>query len=240
MQKCGDTDIKCTRGAAAESSSAGCRLPYGKKVSLSLSSVCRISATVPLLQLQWQEKKEAQYMLPDLASVAAVCLADFCGVVGEGANGRLCYKVCISRLGSVRTVMPKHALNRLCRSCLTPVASGLSFTVVVWTTTVRYHLQVPPVWYHLLRHHWHANCLTQCALCSRSQLKLKQAHTCRNSVPTCRYALAGGNLVTWWLSNLPKMGHQRHTCCSLRQKPTSIACNFNIKRPLGCWLLGQL
>lgn len=59
--------------------------------------------------------------------------------------------------------MPKHVLNCLCRSCLMPVTSGFSVTVVVW--------------FHLRRHCWHANCLTHCALCSRSQLKLKQAHT---------------------------------------------------------------
>lgn len=57
---------KHKRGAAAESSSAGCRSPRGKKASLSLSSVFRISAIVPLLRQQWQEQKEGQHMLPDL------------------------------------------------------------------------------------------------------------------------------------------------------------------------------
>ncbi|KAL3143028.1 hypothetical protein ABBQ38_003307 [Trebouxia sp. C0009 RCD-2024] len=78
------------RGAAAESSRAGCRLPHGKKASLSLSSVFTISAIVPLLRQQWQEQKEGQHMLPDLrASAAAFCLADICGVIGQGASGRV-------------------------------------------------------------------------------------------------------------------------------------------------------
>ncbi len=77
-------------GAAAESSSAGGRLPRVKKASISLSSVFRISTIVPLLQQQWQEQKEGQHMLPDLgASAAAFCLADICGVVGKGASGRV-------------------------------------------------------------------------------------------------------------------------------------------------------
>ena len=60
----------------------------GKNVSLSLSSVFRISAAVPFLQQQWQEEKEGQYMLPDLrVSAAALCFADVCGVVGKGASG---------------------------------------------------------------------------------------------------------------------------------------------------------
>ena len=81
---------KRKRGAAAESSTAGCSLPRGKKASLSLRSVFRISAIVPLLQQQWQEQKEGQHMLPDLgASAAAFCLADICGVVGKGASGRV-------------------------------------------------------------------------------------------------------------------------------------------------------
>ena len=44
-----------------------------------------------------------------------------------------------------------------------------------------------------------------------------------------RHALAGGNKLFWRLSNLPKSGQQRHTCCSLRQKRTSIASNFSIE-----------
>lgn len=60
----------------------------GKNVSLCLSSVFRISAAVLLLQQQWQEEKEGQYMLPDLrVSAAALCFADVCGVVGKGASG---------------------------------------------------------------------------------------------------------------------------------------------------------
>lgn len=81
---------KRKRGAAAESSSAGCRLPHSKKVSLSLGNVFRISAMLLLLQQQWQEQKAGQHMLPDLgASAAAFCLADICGVVGKGASGRV-------------------------------------------------------------------------------------------------------------------------------------------------------
>ena len=67
---------KCKRGAA-ESNSAGCRLPCGKTASLFLSSVFIVSAIVPLLQQQWQEQKEGQHMLPDLgACAAAFCLAE--------------------------------------------------------------------------------------------------------------------------------------------------------------------
>lgn len=85
------------RGAAAESSRAGCRLPHGKKASLSLSSVFTISAIVPLLRQQWQEQKEGQHMLPDLrASAAAFCLADICGVIGQGASGRVFAARCAS------------------------------------------------------------------------------------------------------------------------------------------------
>lgn len=81
---------KRKRGATSESSSAGCRSPHVKKVSMSLSSVFKLSAIVPLLQQQWQEQKEGQHMLPDLeASAAAFCLADICGVVGKGASGRV-------------------------------------------------------------------------------------------------------------------------------------------------------
>ena len=46
---------KRKRGAAADSSSAGGRLPRGKKAPLSLSRIFRISNIVPLLQQQWQE-----------------------------------------------------------------------------------------------------------------------------------------------------------------------------------------
>jgi len=61
-----------------------------------------------------------------------------------------------------------------------------------------------------------------------------------SNVPNCSHALAGCNLVSWRLSSLPNLGQQRHTCCSVRQKRTSIASNFSIKCCLGCWLLGQL
>ncbi|DBA96649.1 TPA: hypothetical protein ACH3X1_015507 [Trebouxia sp. C0004] len=81
---------KRKRGAAADSSNAGGRLPCGKKASLSLSRVFRISTIVPLLQQQWQEQIENQHMLPDLgASAAAFCLGDICGVVGKGSCGRV-------------------------------------------------------------------------------------------------------------------------------------------------------
>ncbi|DBA84795.1 TPA: hypothetical protein ACH3X1_005832 [Trebouxia sp. C0004] len=81
---------KRKRGAAADSSNAGGRLPCGKKASLSLSRVFRISTIVPLLQQQWQEQIENQHMLPDLgASAAAFCLGDICGVVGKGSSGRV-------------------------------------------------------------------------------------------------------------------------------------------------------
>ena len=60
---------KRKRGAAADSSSAGGRLPRGKKASL--SRVFRISNIVPLLQQQWQEQIEGQHMLPDLGASAA-------------------------------------------------------------------------------------------------------------------------------------------------------------------------
>lgn len=61
-----------------------------------------------------------------------------------------------------------------------------------------------------------------------------------SNVPNCGHAVAGCNLVSWRLSSLPKLGQQRHTCCSVRQKCTSIASNFSIKCCLGCWLLAQL
>ena len=81
---------KRKRGAAADSSSAGGRLPCAKKASLSLSCAFRISSIVPLLQQQWQEQREGQHMLPDLgASAAAFCLDDICGVVGKGFSGRV-------------------------------------------------------------------------------------------------------------------------------------------------------
>ncbi|KAL0024899.1 hypothetical protein WJX77_001025 [Trebouxia sp. C0004] len=81
---------KPKRGAAADSSSAGGKLPHGKKASLSLSRVFRISTIVPLLQQQWHEQIEGQHMLPDLgASAAAFCLGDICGVVGKGSSGRV-------------------------------------------------------------------------------------------------------------------------------------------------------
>ncbi|DBA86957.1 TPA: hypothetical protein ACH3X2_000350 [Trebouxia sp. C0005] len=81
---------KRKRGAAADSSSAGGRLPRGKKASLPLSRIFRISTIVPLLQQQWQEQREGQHMLPDLgASAAAFCLGDICGVVGKGSSGRV-------------------------------------------------------------------------------------------------------------------------------------------------------
>lgn len=81
---------KRKRGAAADSSSAGGRLPCAKKASLSLSHIFRISTIVPLLQQQWQEQREGQHMLPDLgASAAAFCLGDICGVVGKGSSGRV-------------------------------------------------------------------------------------------------------------------------------------------------------
>ena len=60
-----------------------------------------------------------------------------------------------------------------------------------------------------------------------------------SNVPNCRHALAGCNLVSLQLSSLPKLGQLKHTCCSVRQKHTSIANNFSIKWCLGCWLLGQ-
>ena len=81
---------KHKRGVAADSSSAGCRLPPGKKASLSFSRIFGISTIVPLLQQQWQEQVEGQHMLPDLgASAAAFCLGDMCGVVGKGSSGRV-------------------------------------------------------------------------------------------------------------------------------------------------------
>ena len=68
---------KRMRAAAAESTSAGCGLPRGKKASFSLSSIFRISAIASLLQQQWQEEKEGQHMLPDLGiRAAAFSLAD--------------------------------------------------------------------------------------------------------------------------------------------------------------------
>ena len=60
-----------------------------------------------------------------------------------------------------------------------------------------------------------------------------------SNVPNCRHALAGCNLVSLRLSSLPKLGQQKHTCCNVRQKRTSIANSFSIKWCLGCWLLGQ-
>ncbi len=81
---------KRKRDAATESSSTGGRSPRVKKASISLSSVFRISAVVPLLQQQWQEQKEGQHRPPDLgASAAAFCLADVCGIVGKGASGHV-------------------------------------------------------------------------------------------------------------------------------------------------------
>ena len=142
---------KRKRGAAADSSSAGGRLPRAKKASLSLSHVFRISTIVPLLQQQWQEQREGQHMLPDLgASAAAFCLGDICGVVGKGSSGRVFAARCaLSRLGSLVTVMPKHIFHCLCRS--------LMLVATRWSEAV---------WCHLQRHHQHANCLTHCALCS--------------------------------------------------------------------------
>lgn len=89
---CGDTEISGKRCSAAESRTQVAGLPHGKKVSLCLSSIFRVSTIVPLriLQQQGQEEKEAQYMLPDLrVSVAAFCLADVCGKIGKGARGRV-------------------------------------------------------------------------------------------------------------------------------------------------------
>ena len=78
---------KRTRGAAADSSGS---VPPGKKASLFLSHVFRISTIVPLLQRQWQEQFEGQHMLPDLgASAAAFCLGDICGIVGKGSSGHV-------------------------------------------------------------------------------------------------------------------------------------------------------
>ncbi|DBA96964.1 TPA: hypothetical protein ACH3X1_001290 [Trebouxia sp. C0004] len=133
---------KRKRGAAADSSSAGGRLPHGKKASVSLSRVFRISTIVPLLQQQWQEQIEGQHMLPDLGASAAAS---------------------------------------------------------VWVTYV--------------------------VLLARDLVGVS--------------LLQGCNLVSLRLSSLPKSGQQRHTCCSVRQKRTSIAKNFSIKWCLGCWLLGQ-
>ena len=84
----GQQGTKRKRGAAAESSIAGHGLPPSKKASLSCSSVFRISDNVPLVQQQWQEQKEGQHSVPDLAaSAAAFCLTDICGVIGKGASG---------------------------------------------------------------------------------------------------------------------------------------------------------
>jgi len=81
---------KRKRGAAADSSNAGGKLPHGKKASLSLTCVFRISTIVPLLQQQWQEQIEGHHMLPDLgASATAFSLGDICGVVGKGSSGRV-------------------------------------------------------------------------------------------------------------------------------------------------------
>ena len=86
---------KRKRGAAADSSSAGGSLPCGKKASISLSRVFRISTVAPFLQQQWQEQIEGRHMLPDLgASTAAFCLGDICGVIGKEASGRVFAAMC--------------------------------------------------------------------------------------------------------------------------------------------------
>ncbi len=65
------TQGKRKRSAAADSSSAGGRLPRGKKASLSFLN-------------------PKPYMLLDLGASAAVfCLGDICGVVGKGSSGRV-------------------------------------------------------------------------------------------------------------------------------------------------------
>ena len=79
-----------------------------------------------------------------------------------------------------------------------------------------------------------------CALFMSTSQPQASAHLQQfSNVPNCRHALAGCNLVSLRLSSLPKLGQQNHTCCSVRQKRTSIANNFSIKWCLVCWLLGQ-
>ncbi len=120
-------------------------------------------------------------------------------------------------------MMPKHLLKCLCWLCLMSVASGLRVAT-------------------FKRHYRHANCLTHCAICSLSTAQAQASAELQqvSNLPNCRHALAGCNLASWQLSSLPNLGQQRHTCCSVRQKRTSIASNFSIKCCLGCWLLGQL
>ena len=120
--------------------------------------------------------------------------------------------------------MSKHVLHCLCWSLFMPVVTGWS--VVVWC--------------HLQRHHQHAMFDSLCALfMSTAQPQASADLQQINNWPNCRHALAGCNLVSLRLSSLPKLGQQRHTCCSVRQKHTSIASNFSIRWCLGCWLLGQ-